>query len=205
MSQLTEIMKQRKSVRRYDSNFTISQEEITELLNEASSAPSSSNIQPWRFIIIQNKDIQKELRTIGYNQAQIEEASAIIAVLGDIEAYKNAEQIYQANVEQGYMPQEVANNMIANTTKMYSSLPKEYLMPIVAYDAGAFAMQFMLLAKERGYDTVTMGGFEKDKFAQRFELPGNLFPITLIALGKAVEPARGTSRLPIETLTTYYS
>ncbi|MGM9988417.1 MAG: nitroreductase family protein [Bacillaceae bacterium] len=204
MSQLEQIMQQRKSVRSYDSNFTIDTDVIESLLNKASSAPSSSNLQPWRFIVIQNKELQKELRAIGNNQAQIEDSSAIIAILGDIEAYKNVEKIYTQNVEKGYMDQAIAERTIQNTLKLYPNAPKEMLMQIAAYDAGAFAMQFMLLAKEHGYDTITMGGFDKAQFAKRFELPTNIFPITLIAIGKAVAPAFNTSRMPIESLTTYY-
>ena len=99
MSLLEQLVKQRKSVRSYDAEFKMKKDEILDLLSLASNAPSSSNLQPWRFIVIQNKELQKELRTIGFNQAQIEDSSAIVAVLGDIEAYKNVEKIYSLNVE----------------------------------------------------------------------------------------------------------
>ena len=42
-------MHERKSVRKYDENFKIPQQQLEELLVEATSAPSSSNLQPWRF------------------------------------------------------------------------------------------------------------------------------------------------------------
>ncbi|MDF1509198.1 nitroreductase family protein [Robertmurraya sp. DFI.2.37] len=204
MSQLDQIVQQRKSVRSYDPKYVISKEEIENLLRLASEAPSSSNLQPWRVMVIKNKELQKELRAIGNNQAQIEESSAIVAILGDSEAYKNAEKIFNQNVEEGHVSQEIANNTIKNTLNFYPNVPEETRKLIAAYDAGAFAMQFMLLAKDRGYDTVTMGGFDKEKFAKRFELPANVFPITLIALGKAQAPAFGTSRLPVESFTTFY-
>ncbi|GIN64302.1 putative NAD(P)H nitroreductase YodC [Robertmurraya siralis] len=204
MSQLDEIVQQRKSVRSYDPNYTIAKEEIEKLLRLASEAPSSSNLQPWRVIVIKNKELQKELRAIGNNQAQIEESSAVVAILGDSEAYKNAEEIFNQNVAEGHVSQEIANNTIKNTLNFYPNVPEETRKLIAAYDAGAFAMQFMLLAKDRGYDTVTMGGFDKEKFAKRFDLPANVFPITLIAIGKAQAPAFGTSRVPVESFTTFY-
>ncbi|WP_137744331.1 nitroreductase family protein [Robertmurraya siralis] len=204
MSQLDEIVQQRKSVRSYDPNYTIAKEEIEKLLRLASEAPSSSNLQPWRVIVIKNKELQKELRAIGNNQAQIEESSAVVAILSDSEAYKNAEEIFNQNVAEGHVSQEIANNTIKNTLNFYPNVPEETRKLIAAYDAGAFAMQFMLLAKDRGYDTVTMGGFDKEKFAKRFDLPANVFPITLIAIGKAQAPAFGTSRVPVESFTTFY-
>lgn len=202
-SGLYKVMKERKSVRIYDPTFKIPKEEIEELLTMATSAPSSSNLQAWNFIVIQDQDVKKELRAIANNQAQVEESSAIIAVLGNIDAYKNVEKIYTQNVEEGYMDEAIKERTIANTYKVYPNAPVEARMNIAAYDAGLVSMQLLLLAKERGYDTIPMGGFDKAKFAERFDLPEHLFPIVLIAIGKAAAPAFGTSRLPIEEVTRF--
>jgi nitroreductase len=61
----------------------------------------------------------------------------------------------------------------------------------------------MLLAKDMGYDTVPMGGFDKVKFAEKFNLPSNEIPILLIAIGEAATPAYGSSRMPIEQVVRY--
>jgi nitroreductase len=204
MSQLEQVMKSRKSVRVYDPTYKIEKKELEEILEIATSAPSSSNLQSWRFIVIQDQEIKKELRAIGNNQAQIEDSSAIIAVLGDTEAYRNVEEIYKQNVSLGYMDQSIADRTINNTQNLYPNLPKHTLAQIASYDAGLISMQILLVAKERGYDSVVMGGFDKLAFAKRFELPENEFPITLIAIGKAEEPAFNTSRLPIEKVAKFY-
>ncbi|MFP3720703.1 nitroreductase family protein [Niallia circulans] len=204
MSHLEEIMKSRKSVRVYDSTHKIEKKELEEILTLATSAPSSSNLQSWRFIVIQDQELKKELREIGNNQAQIEDSSAIIAVLGDTEAYRNVEEIYEKNVSLGYMNQSIADRTVNNTLSLYPNQPKQTLAQIASYDAGLISMQILLLAKERGYDTVIMGGFDKDAFAKRFELPENQFPITLIVIGKPAAPAFNTSRMPIEKIARFY-
>ena len=198
-----DIMYARKSVRKYKENVTIPQEVLQQLIQDAISAPSSSNLQPWRFLVIQDQQVKQELLPIANNQQQVAKCSALIAILGDLEMYENTEEVYQANVEKGFMPQEVADNMIVNSRKLYSSLPKDVLKSIVSFDAGLVSMQLMLLAKEMGYDTVPMGGFNKAAFAEYFNLPANEMPLLLIALGEAEEPARGTSRLPIEKVTRF--
>ena len=101
------------------------------------------------------------------------------------------------------MPREIANMMIENTEKLYSALPQEVLKNIVHFDAGLISMQIMLLAKELGYDTVPMGGFNKVKFAERFNLPKNEIPVLLIAIGEAAEPGRNTSRIAAEKITKF--
>lgn len=45
----TEIALGRRSIRRYDESVDIPREEMTAILEMATKAPSSSNMQPWRF------------------------------------------------------------------------------------------------------------------------------------------------------------
>jgi len=202
-SYLNRVMHERKSIRKYEENYKIPQAELEELLVEATTAPSSSNLQPWRFLVIQDEAVKKELRSIANNQEQVETASAIIAVLGDTAMYKNVEEVYTKNFELGYMDEATKNMMIENSLKLYSNLPKEVLKNIATFDAGLISMQIMLLAKDMGYDTVTMGGFNKEAFAQRFELTDHLVPIVLIAIGKAAAPAHGSSRLALNDIAKF--
>lgn len=198
-----QLMHERKSVRKYKEGVVIPQEKLQYLLQQAITAPSSSNLQPWRFLVIQDQQVKKELRAIANDQEQVETSSAIIAVLGDLEMYEHAEQIYDANYEQGFITREVADLMITKSRALYSNLPEAVLKNIVHFDAGLVAMQIMLLAKDMGYDTVPMGGFDKVKFAEKFNLPQNEIPILLIAIGEASAPAYGSSRLPLEQIAHF--
>jgi nitroreductase len=201
---LSEVIKERHSVRKYDSSYKISQEEIKEMLKEATQAPSSSNLQPWRFIVIQDQEVKKELRAVANNQEQVETASAVIAVLGDKEMYKNVEKVYRSAYEAGLMDEANMNRLIEGTNKTYPFASEEILKNIASYDAGLVSMQLMLIAKDRGYDTVPMGGFDKEKFVKMFNIDDRLFPIVLISVGKAAAPAFNTTRLPLEDVLIDY-
>ncbi|MGF6948904.1 nitroreductase [Neobacillus sp. B4I6] len=201
---LSEVIKERHSVRKYDSTYNISQEEIKDMLKEATQAPSSSNLQPWRFIVIQDQEAKKELRAIANNQEQVETASAVIAVLGDKEMYKSVETVYRSAYEAGLMDEANMNRLIEGTNKTYPFAPEEVLKNIASFDAGLVSMQLMLIAKDRGYDTVPMGGFDKDKFVKMFNVSDRLFPIVLISVGKAAAPAFNTTRLPLQDVLIDY-
>ncbi|MEH7119290.1 nitroreductase family protein [Neobacillus vireti] len=197
---LTDVMKERHSVRKYDPNFTISEQEIKDIIKDAASAPSSSNLQPWRFIVIQDQETKKELRTIAYNQEQVETASAVVAVLGDKEMYKSTEKVYQDAYVAGFMDKGSMEQLIANANRTYTNAPEEVRKNIATFDAGLISMQLMLIAKERGYDTVPMAGFDKQKFIERFNVSERYFPILLLPIGKAAAPAHNTTRLPLEDI-----
>jgi len=52
---INEIIKKRKSIRRYDPNGVVAKEQIRLLLEAAMLAPSAVNSRPWEFIVIENR------------------------------------------------------------------------------------------------------------------------------------------------------
>lgn len=200
---LSTIIRERHSVRKYDASFKIPREEIEEILSEAILAPSSSNLQPWRFIVIDDQEVKKELRQIANNQEQVETSSAIIAVLGDKEMYHNIEKVYRNNYEAGFMNLETVEQIIQNSKNYYTQASEEIRKNIASFDTGLVSMQLMLIAKAKGYDTVTMGGFDKEKFMKKFNITDRYMPIVLIAIGKAAAPAYQTTRIPLKEIIEF--
>ncbi|WP_226645333.1 nitroreductase family protein [Mesobacillus subterraneus] len=200
---LSSVIRERRSVRKYDTSFKISQEEILDILKEAALAPSSSNLQPWKFLVIQDEETKKELRMIANNQEQVETSSAVIAVLGDREMYRNGEKVYRSSYEAGYMDETTMSRMIENTNKLYPSAPVAIRENIASFDAGLISMQLMLIAKARGYDTVPMGGFNKHQFIEKFNIDERYMPVLLLALGKAAQTGHPTTRIPVEEIVEF--
>jgi len=197
-----EAIRERRSVRKYDPSFKITKEEILDMLKEATQAPSTSNLQPWEFIVFLDPEAKKDLRAMSYNQEQVETASAVIAVLGDKEFYRNIDSVYDSMSEAGYIDEASKAILVGNANKAYPHAPEEVRKNMATFDSGLVAMQFMLIAKERGYATGPMGGFEKAKFVERFNVDERYFPIALITIGKENAPAYQTTRFAIEDKVT---
>ena len=198
-------IQERHSIREYDPSYKISKEELESILEVATSAPSSRNLQPWRFVVITDENVKQEVKEMAFNQQVFDSCSAVIAVIGDCEMYRNAEHIYQSNVEAGNMPEPLKQEKVAAIENMLPNLSLQVRENIALFDAGLVSMQIMLVARAYGYDTVTIGGFNKDKFAKRFELTDRYVPIVLIPIGKAAAPPFKTTRLPINEITTFIS
>lgn len=192
------VVAERHSVRAYDPSVKISREEMEEILKEATLAPSSSNLQPWRFLVIDEPELLKKLHPIANNQDQVLQASAVIAVLGDMKWYEKGNKIYSLSQEAGYMTEEIKQRFVYTAENLYANMDEDRKQSIVDVDAGLVSMQLMLIAKARGYDTVPMGGYDREKFAEAFNIPSDYRNIMLIAIGKAAAPARATVRLPLE-------
>jgi nitroreductase len=194
-----DVIRERRSVRSYDPSVNIPHEELTEMLELATLAPSSSNMQSWRFLVIDTPEQKQKLLPIAFNQQQIVEASAVIAVLGDVESKKKAAEIYGQAVKMGLMPEGTAKIFV----ERIQSQPPEVSRQTALVDGGLISMQFMLIARAKGYDTVPMGGYDKGKFMEAFGISNRYVSIMLIAIGKAAKSGHPTTRLPIENVAFF--
>ena len=60
MDAVLEAIKKRRSVRSYDSR-TVSKEIMTMIIEAGNQAPSAMNSQPWRFVVVEDKEVKKKL------------------------------------------------------------------------------------------------------------------------------------------------
>ncbi|MBO7743092.1 nitroreductase family protein [Paenibacillus sp. MWE-103] len=192
------VIRERHAVRKYDPNVKISRQELSEMLSEAVLAPSTANVQPWRFLVISDRELKEKLLPVAFNQEQTATSAAMIVVLADLEAYKEVDKVYSQAVEAGYMTAEIKSTLVANLGKYYENLSPDDIKSSFLIDTSLAAMQFMLVAKAHGYDTVPMGGYDAQKLKEAFAIPDRYTDVMLIAVGKALEPAHQTVRLPVE-------
>jgi len=195
------VMKERRSTKQYDPETEISREELMELLEVAGQSPSAWNLQHWNFIAFHNKESQERLLPIAYNQQQIVDSSAVIAVLGDLNANENVDAVFTPAVEAGGMSEEIKQALNGQIQGAYES--EQFGRDAAFTNASLAAMQFMLAAKSKGWDTCPIGGFNNAKFVEEFEVSDRFVPVMLITVGKASKEPRPAGRLDINDLVSF--
>lgn len=200
-----EIVLGRRSVKNYDPTVKISREEMTEILAEATTAPSSINMQPWRFVVIDTPEGKAKMAELAmFNTNQVNTSAAVIAVFSDMNCIENAEEIYGKSVELGYMPEDVKEKVLSSFKPLYENLPEQTMRDIVLIDASLVSMQLMLVARAHGYDTNPIGGYDKEQIAEAYGLDKERYvPVMIISIGKAATEGRPSYRLPVEAVTTW--
>ncbi|MGX7112489.1 nitroreductase family protein [Gemella cuniculi] len=203
MKDFFEVIKNRRSVKYYDNSVKISREEILEMLDDANSAPSFCNFQPWRYIVVDTPEGKEKLSAANYNKTQNDTSAAMIILLGDLNYFDKFHDIYGTAVDKGYMSPEIKEEFRGNMEYLVNSLDKETKKEIVYYDCGLWSMQFSNVAHARGYDTNILGGFNKKKVVELFDINEDLVPIMLIALGKKERDGRPTTRMSAKDLVSF--
>ena len=172
--------------RRATPSFTgepIPASDLRQILDAGLHAPSGYNMQPWRFIVVQHPEQRKRLRAASYNQAKVEEASAVIVACGDRDGWrKDLDEVVRMGLERGMsesyaaqMKQSVPGYMTSfNEWQMSGWLNKQVMLAFTS---------MMLMAEVLGYDTAPMEGFEQDKVCETLRLPMSYWVVALLAVG----------------------
>ncbi|HFU4463281.1 TPA: nitroreductase family protein [Streptococcus suis] len=200
-----EIMFGRRSVKVYDETVTIDQKEMLDMLNKAITAPSSVNLQPWRFVVVESEAAKAKLRPmVRFNTKQVDTASAVVLIFADMQPQEHTEAIYDRAVTEGKMSQEVRDYQVPAIKNMYDALSPATMREVVKMDASLAAMQLMLVARSHGYDTNPMSGFDPEEMAATFDLdPERYIPVLMVSIGKAKELGFDSVRIEAEKKTVF--
>ena len=176
-------VRERRSVKHYDPNHKLFDEDIEKLMSLAVLSPTSFNIQNWRFVIVKDPEIRKKVRSASWDQAQVTDASLLLVICADLKSWeKNPAQYWK------YAPKEAQDFLVPAMGEFYEG--KEQLQRDEAMRSCGFAGQtIMLAARQMGLDSCPMVGFEYDELAKIINLPEDHLIVLMIVVGKAAEPA----------------
>jgi nitroreductase len=184
MKSAVAVIHERTSINNFDSSKQISEAEIREIIGDAIQAPSSYNIQHWRFVAVTDPEKKKQLQAAAYNQTKVGQASATIIVLGDLRGYEKLEKILEPLVRRGAVTKEAAAGTARNASSAYANNPQ--FQRDEAIRSGALAaMTLMIAAQARGYVTGPMIGFDPEKVKKVFNISDRYVPVMLVTLGYA--------------------
>lgn len=191
-----DILEKRRSVRHYDSNYKISSETLTALVESASKSPNGNNIQATRYLLIEDANLRNLVLPIAFNQQQIVEASTLIVMLGDYQAFNkgNIIKIHEEGYQAGYFDESLRDYLANAAINYYESKTKEDLKLELTRDVSLASMSLVLLANEAGFDTITMSGYDSKKLKEILNISDRYLDVMLIAIGKGIKAGHKTVR-----------
>ena len=92
-----EAIRTRRAVKHYDPDHSMSPEEVNELLSLAILAPTAFNIQNWRFVVVTDPELRKQIREVAWDQAQVTDASLFIFLCADLKSWEKMPDRYWVN------------------------------------------------------------------------------------------------------------
>lgn len=179
----TEAIQSRRSVKHFDAEHRMTEEEINEILSLAILSPTAFNIQNWRLVVVDDAALRSEIRKASWDQSQVTDSSLFIILCADLRAWGKAPERYWENA-----PIEIQEFMLPAIDSYYRG--KEQVQRDEAMrSCGIVAQTLMLTATSLGYDSCPMDGFDFEKVAQLISLPDDHVIAMFVAMGKGTKEA----------------
>lgn len=177
---LSEVIEQRRATPSFDGK-PIPDADLKKILEAGLHAPSGYNLQPWRFIVVRTPEQRRRLRSASFNQAKVEEASAVIVACGDKDGWRtDLEEMIRMGREGG-MTENYAEQARVNIPEYLGNHPN-----LTAWLNRQVMLAFtsmMLMAETMGYDTAPMEGYEAEKVSEVLRLPLSYEVVALLGIG----------------------
>ncbi|MGB4562839.1 MAG: nitroreductase family protein [Methylophilaceae bacterium] len=177
------LVKERRSIKHFDREHSMHKDEVRELFELTLLSPTAFNLQHWRFTVVENKNLREEIKSVSFNQSQVTDASLLVVISGDLDAWKKNPKKYWRNAD--HKTQDLMGSMIHGFYNQKTQIQRDEVMR----SCSMAAMTLMLAAQNLGYDSCPMDGFDFDAVAKLLNFPKNQIPIMFVAIGKKTKEA----------------
>lgn len=188
----------RRSIRKYEPT-PIPRAHLEEILRVTSLAPSPWNLQPWRFVIVEDAATKAKLQEAAYGQGQIGSAPAVIVMYSDMtDAINTVEETIHPGMR-GPQGDKAAADIRA-TFGGFSDADRAAW----GFAESNIALGYLLLtAQAHGYSTSPMLGFMPDKVKELLNLPADARIPALVAIGVGAEEGFPHHRHAVERIARF--
>ncbi len=176
MNDFLELVKARQSDRAYDTTRAVEPEKLERILEAARLAPSACNAQPWKFVVVTDKELSQKV-------------GKATAGLGMNKFAKDA-PVHILVVEES-----------ANITSLLGGKVKNKHFPLI--DLGIAAAHITLAAESEGLGSCILGWFDEKEIKLLTGIPASKRLVLVITIGYSAKAKRQKIRKEKTKVVTY--
>ncbi len=204
---VSEAIQKRVTIRRWKS-LPVEKEKIVKVLEAGRRAPSWGNVQPWRYIVVQDKTRIEELAKAAGGQPHLSTAPVVIVCCGLAEVFsqKMHRESLKQLIEAGVMdwPDEVLDNVVLGSDLFAPYRLGEQVMTIKAGEQIMISLAYMTLeAVNQGLGSCWVGAISPKEAHRVMNLPKDLFVHDFFLLGYADENPKPRPRKDFDKIVSW--
>lgn len=208
---LLEDLNWRHAVKAYDPNKKVSQENIDKIVEAVRMAPTSSGLQPFKVIVVQNQEIKEKLMKGALNPECMRDSSHVILFAAwDTYTEERIDKVYDYTTDERGLPRGRFGTYTDKLKSIYLTQPAENNFAHTARQTYIALGLALAQAAELRVDTTPVEGFDNAVVDEILELKKyGLKSVSLMYVGYA-DPEKdwvGTMkkvRLPKEEFVLEY-
>ena len=165
--EILEALNFRHACKEFDPSKKIGENELNLILESARLSPSSIGIEPWKFLIIENEELKKELGSVSWGgQKQIPSCSHLVIALSRTpnQIRYNSDFINYILKDVHHMPDEVSEKYkeIMKSFEESKLKTEEQLLDYSTKQTYIACANMMTIAAFEKIDSCPIGGFDLD-------------------------------------------
>ncbi|HEX4606140.1 MAG TPA: nitroreductase family protein [Candidatus Angelobacter sp.] len=192
---LSQAVKDRRATPSFE-DVPIHTADLEKIIRAGLEAPSGYNIQPWRFVVVRDREQKKKLRQAAFGQPKVEEASVVIVACGDPQGWKNGDvdEMLRIAHEHGFndaaqqeTTRKALNGFLGGPAGKVAGVEPTFDLWANRQTMIAFTTM-MWTAETLGYDTAAMEGFMEDQVKALLKVPERVRVVALLGIGRLKGP-----------------
>ena len=187
------VIDKRRSIRRFLPE-PVSDEMIHKLIEAARVAPSGSNIQPWRFVVVRSAEVKDQLREATVFRFVLK-APVLLVCCADLTALETRSARVMELFESGAF-----ENVELDGEYTSPERNQEQNLSYLSMNVGIAVTYLMLKAVDLGLGTCWIGAFDPVKTKEILKLDTNLHVVALLPVGYPVKIPAPRPRFSLEEL-----
>lgn len=189
MEKVISSLKNRYAVKTFDKTKKLSDEQIAFIKEVLQLTPSSSGIQPWKFVFVTDTDTRAKLAGAAWNQPQITDSSLLIVFCARMDLTEvGANQVNKTKEVRGLEDAQVEGykNMVMGQIDGMTS--EEAVYKFGAEQCNIALGNLITSLAVAGIDACPMGGFSREEFDKVLDLnEKDLRSVVVCSVGVADE------------------
>jgi len=173
-----QVIAARRSIRKFDVK-KVAENDVDALLEAARLAPSGSNTQPWRFVIVTSEETRAQLAAVTRYRFALR-APLLFVCCADMRAVDSRPRRISELVEAGvFNDVEIDGNAPDSVRQRDAGELKAYL----SMNVGIAIEHIILKATDLGLGSCWIGGFNGKMVKDLLDLDDNLYVVALLPIG----------------------
>lgn len=193
-----ELNKKRHATKNFNGQ-PVDPKDVRTAIEIATLAPSAHNSQPWKFVVVRERNEELAGIAFGANQDQIKQAPVTVALFTDTDLVKRARKIARIGGVNNFTEEQL-QKYLQNMPAEYARYSEQQISDYLALNAGLVAMNFVLALTDQGISSNIILGFDKSKANQVLDIDERFRPELLITLGYSDDKLDPSYRLPVDEI-----
>ncbi|WP_283265552.1 nitroreductase family protein [Streptococcus dysgalactiae] len=190
-----ELNKKRHAIKTFNDK-PVDYNDLRTAIEIATLAPSANNIQPWKFVVVQEKKDELAKGLPLANKLQVEQAQYVIALFSDTNLALRSRKIARIGVKS--LPDDLIGYYMETLPPRFASFNEVQTDEYLAINAGIVAMNLVLALTDQKIASNIILGFDKSTTNEILDIDPRFRPELLITVGYSDEKPEPSYRLPVD-------